>query len=310
MIPAFNEEQTLPVALQDIPKNIKGIDEVETLIINDGSSDNTINVAKNLGVNHYVNFKRNQGLAKVFQAGLKKAISVGADVIVNYDADNQYRGGSIEALVQPILNNSADIVIGSRPIDEIAHFGFIKKKLQRLGSRVVQHFSETDIPDVTSGFRAFNREAVYKLVVVSDFTYTLETIIQAKGKGLAVSHVPIEVNKEVLRKSRLFKNSRQYIIRSIDTIFRIYFMYNLFKVLRSLGLLSFIVASGISLRFLYLFLTVAPGVKVGHTQSLILASILYILGVFMMVVSFIADLVHHNRKLSEEILYYQRKHEI
>ena len=309
MIPALNEEDSLPIAYADIPKNIHGVNEIETLLINDGSTDKTVQVAKNLGVNHILSFKRNRGLAKVFNLGLKEAIKLGADIVITFDADNQYSGKSVKALIEPILNQSADIVVGARPIQNIKHFSFLKKKLQKLGSRVVDYFSGITIPDVTSGFRAYNREAALRLVVVSDFTYTLETIIEAREKGLAVTSVPIEVNDKVLRKSRLFKGNFQYIKRQTATIFRIYFMYNLFRVLQKMGKLFFAIASIISVRFMYYFYITPAGQNAGHIQSLILAAILFILGMFMVISSYIADLVHHNRKIAEENLYYLRKNE-
>lgn len=308
-IPAYNEEQTLPIAFNALPKKISGVERISTLVVNDGSTDKTVDVAKSLKATKIVSFKSNQGLAKVFQAGLAQAVTMGADITVMFDADNQYSANSIPQLIQPILTEKADIVVGARPIKNIAHFSTLKKLLQKTGSLVVRKVSGLDIPDAPSGFRAYSHEAALKLVVVSDFTYTLETLIQAKNKGLTVRHVPIKVNKEQLRKSRLFKNNFQYIKRSIDTIFRIYFMYNAFKVLRRLGVLAFVIATIISIRFLYFFFAATSGQYVGHIQSLILAAILFIIGSFLIIFSFMADMIQNNRKYIEEILYNQRKNQ-
>ena len=223
-IPCYNEAETLEIALNDLPKHIDGIDEIEYLIINDGSKDNTVEVAKNWGVHHVVNFRCNKGLAKGFMAGIDACLSAGADIIVNTDADNQYCGEDIAKLIAPILNGTADIVVGERPIDEIEHFSPIKKKLQHFGSWVVRKASKTNIPDAPSGFRAYSREAAMRLNVVNDYTYTLETIVQAGRNRMAITSVPIRTNPE-LRKSRLFHSMFGYVKKSMLTIIRALMMY-------------------------------------------------------------------------------------
>ena len=223
-VPCYNEAETLEIALNDLPKHIDGIDTIEYLIINDGSADNTVEVAKNWGVNYVVNFKQNKGLAKGFMAGLDACLRNGADIIVNTDADNQYCGDDIEKLVRPILDEKADIVIGERPIDNTAHFSPLKKKLQHLGSWTVRVASHSDIPDAPSGFRAYSREAAMRLNVVNEYTYTLETIVQAGRTKMAMTSVPIRTNAE-LRPSRLFSSMFGYIKKSMLTIIRAYMMY-------------------------------------------------------------------------------------
>ena len=215
-IPCYNEEDTLPATLADLPRTIEGIDVIETLIIDDGSSDRTAEVARLHGVDHVVRFAANRGLARAFAAGLDAALKLGADVIVNTDADHQYQGGDIPRLVRPILRREADMVIGSRDLKNIAHFSWIKKLLQRIGSSFVRTLSDTDIPDTTSGFRAYSRNAAMRLNVLSDFTYTLETIIQAGASGLAIASVPVSTNT-TMRASRLFSSSGEYILRSFIT---------------------------------------------------------------------------------------------
>lgn len=302
-IPCYNEEQTLPITLNDLPKRIDGIDTIEYLIINDGSTDRTVEVAKENGVHHEVSFKNNQGLAAGFMAGIDACLRLGADIIVNTDADNQYCGADIEKLVKPILDGKADMVIGERPIDGIEHFSWIKKKLQKLGSWTVRVASHTDIPDAPSGFRAYSREAALKLNVLSEYTYTLETIIQAGRKNMAITSVPIRTNVE-LRESRLFKSMLAYIKRSVFTIFRIFMMYKPLKFFTWLG--SFIFLAGLLLgaRFLYFFLS---GNGSGHIQSLIFAAVLVMLGFQTVVIGLQADLIAANRKLLEDIQYRVRK---
>ena len=223
-IPCYNEAETLEIALNDLPKHIDGIDEIEYLIINDGSKDNTVEVAKSWGVNYVVNFKRNKGLAKGFMAGLNECLKQGADIIVNTDADNQYCGEDIEKIVRPILEGKADMVIGARPIDQTAHFSWLKKKLQHFGSWVVRKASNTDTPDAPSGFRAYSREAAMKMNVINEYTYTLETIVQAGRNKMAIMSVPIRTNGE-LRPSRLFHSMMGYVKKSMLTILRAYMMY-------------------------------------------------------------------------------------
>ena len=305
-IPCLNEEQTLPITIKDIPRQIDGVDEVEVLIIDDGSTDHTVDVAKENGVDHVVKFTNNKGLAKAFTAGLDACLKLGADIIVNTDGDNQYNGQDIPKLIKPILDGKADMVIGDRRTDNIAHFSFLKKRLQKLGSWAVRRVSGTDIADTTSGFRALNREAALKTNVVSDFTYTLETIIQAGKKNIAVTHVPIETN-EKLRESRLFSSIRKYMQRSATTIIRIYAMFEPLKTFSYVGGAVFLLGLLISLRFLYFYFTSSGQ---GHVQSLILAAVLFIIGFQIMVIGLVADLISGNRKLIEDSLYRIRKLEL
>lgn len=302
-IPCYNEEHTLPITLNDLPKEVEGIDTIEYLIINDGSSDRTVEVAKASGVHHVVSFKNNKGLAKGFMAGIDACLRLGADIIVNTDADNQYCGADIKKLVKPILDGQADMVIGERPIDGIEHFSWIKKRLQRLGSWTVRVASHTDIPDAPSGFRAYSREAALKLNVLSEYTYTLETIIQAGRKDMAITSVPIRTNRE-LRESRLFKSMWGYIKRSVFTILRIFMMYKPLKFFTLMGSLIFLAGLLLSGRFLYFFFSGNGG---GHIQSLIFASILLMLGFQTIVIGLQADIISANRKLLEDIQYRIRR---
>ena len=302
-IPCYNEEKTLPVTLNDLPTQIDGIDTIEYLIINDGSTDRTVEVAKEKGVHHVVSFKNNKGLARGFMAGIDACLRLGADIIVNTDADNQYCGADIEKLVRPILDGQADMVIGERPISDIEHFSPIKKKLQRLGSWTVRIASHTNIPDAPSGFRAYSREAAMKLNVVSEYTYTLETIIQAGRKNVAITSVPIRTNSE-LRKSRLFKSMWGYIKRSIFTILRIFMMYKPLKFFTILGASIFLIGAILVGRFLIFYFS---GYGSGHVQSLIIASVLLMLGFQTIIVGLQADIIAANRKLLEDIQYRVRK---
>jgi len=302
-IPCLNEAETLEIALNDLPKHIDGIDEIEYLIINDGSVDNTVEVARNWGVHYVVNFKRNKGLAKGFMAGLDACLKNGADIIVNTDADNQYCGEDIEKLVRPILDGKADIVIGERPIDETEHFSPLKKKLQHFGSYVVRKASQTDIPDAPSGFRAFSREAAMHINVMNNYTYTLETIVQAGRSSWAITSVPIRTNGE-LRKSRLFHSMGAYVKRSMVTIVRAYMMYRPLTFFTVLGLLPFIAGFGIGVRFLIYWI---QGVGGGHVQSLIFASTLMLLGFMTFIVGLQADVIANNRKILEDIQYRIRR---
>lgn len=302
-IPCYNEAQTLEIALNDLPKQIDGIDEIEYLIINDGSQDNTVEVAKNWGVHYVVNFKTNKGLAKGFMAGLDACLRNGADIIVNTDADNQYCGEDIEKLVRPIINGESDIVIGERPIDKTEHFSPLKKRLQHFGSWVVRKASKTDIPDAPSGFRAYSREAAMRMNVINEYTYTLETIVQAGRNKMACTSVPIRTNGE-LRPSRLFSSMFGYVKKSMLTIVRAFMMYRPLYFFSVIGSLISIVGIGLGVRFLY-FLVIGQGN--GHTQSLILASMMIILGVMTGIVGLQADIISGNRKLLEDIQYHVRK---
>lgn len=304
-IPCYNEEETLEIALNALPKHIDGIDEIEYLIINDGSKDKTVEVARAWGVHHIVNFKRNKGLARGFMAGLDEALKQGADIIVNTDADNQYCGDDIEKLVAPILEGTADIVIGARPIDSISHFSFLKKKLQHLGSWFVRVASDTDIPDAPSGFRAISRDAALRLHVINEYTYTLETIIQAGQEKIAITSVPIRTNAE-LRPSRLFHSMRAYIKKSALTIIRAFMMYKPLKFFGLLGSIPF--AMGVILGIRYL-IYLANDPHTGHVQSLILAAVLLLIGVQTFIVGLHADVMAANRKMIEEIKYHVKKQE-
>ena len=298
-IPCYNEEATLHIALQDLPKKIEGIDEIEYLIINDGSKDRTVEVARKWGVNYVVNFKRNKGLAYGFLAGIDACLRNGADIIVNTDADNQYVAADIEKLVRPILEGKTDIVIGERPIDETDHFSPLKKKLQHFGSYVVRVASKSDIPDAPSGFRAYSRDAAMRLNVINEYTYTLETIVQAGRSKIAMTSVPIRTNPE-LRKSRLFHSMFGYVKKSMVTILRAFMMYKPLKFFSIIGALVFLLGAVIGVRFLVFFFS---GSGNGHVQSLILASTLMLLGFQTIIVGLQADLIAANRKILEDIQY-------
>ncbi len=304
-IPCYNEAETLEVALNDLPKQIDGIDEIEYLIINDGSKDNTVEVARSWGVQHIVNFKRNKGLAKGFMAGIGECLKQGADIIVNTDADNQYCGADIEKLVRPILDQKADIVIGERPIDQTEHFSPLKKKLQHLGSWVVRRASDTDIPDAPSGFRAYSREAALRLNVVNEYTYTLEQIVQAGRNKMAIVSVPIRTNGE-LRPSRLFSSMFGYIKKSMLTIVRAYLMYKPLRFFFGVGCVPMLLGLALGIRYLVFM---CMGQAAGHVQSLILASMTILLGFMCWMIGIQADMVAANRKILEEIQYRTRKAE-
>lgn len=302
-IPCLNEAETLEIALNDLPKQIDGIDEIEYLIINDGSSDNTVEVARNWGVHHIVSFPQNKGLARGFMAGLDAALRAGADIIVNTDADNQYCGEDIEKLIRPILNGEAEVVIGERPIDETEHFSPLKKKLQHLGSFVVRKASKTDIPDAPSGFRAFSRDAAMHMNVINEYTYTLETIVQAGRNKMAITSVPIRTNPE-LRASRLFKSMFAYVKRSMLTILRAFMMYKPMLCFTLVGAVPFLIGLGIGIRYLCLYFTVGGE---GHVQSLILACTLMIIGFMTFIIGLQADVIAANRKILEDVQYHLRK---
>lgn len=296
-IPCLNEEESLPITLSALPKHIDGIDEIKVLIVNDGSTDRTIEVAKKHGISDFVNFTHNKGLAKAFSAGLNKALEMGADIIVNTDADNQYNASDIEKLVRPIIDGNADIVIGSRPVNKISHFSIIKKMLQNLGSFVMRCVSSTSVKDAPSGFRAFSRNAAIQMNIFDNYTYTLETIIQAKAKGLVIENVEIDVNPE-LRKSRLFSNMYIYIRRSIFTMLRMFIVYRPFRFFITVGILFLLAGLIPGVRFVWYFLT---GDGQGHIQSLILAAILLLTGVQVSLIAVLSELIAINRKLLEDI---------
>lgn len=305
-IPCYNEAETLEIALNELPKHIDGVDEIEYLIINDGSDDDTEKVALDWGVHYIVHFKRNLGLAKGFLAGIDLALRHGADIIVNTDADNQYCGADIEKLIRPILDREADIVIGERPIEDNAEFSYIKKKLQRFGSFVVRLASKTDIPDAPSGFRAYSRKAAMRVNVHNEYTYTLETIVQAGRNKMAITSVPVKTNPE-LRKSRLMHSIFDYVKKSMLTILRAVLMYRPLRVFTLLG--SFAIAGGlaIGIRFLIFYFQGNGG---GHTQSLILAAMLIIIGSQTFVTGLQADIISANRKLLEDVQYRVKKLEL
>jgi glycosyltransferase involved in cell wall biosynthesis len=302
-IPCYNEEKSLAIALADLPREVEGIDKVEWLIIDDGSRDSTSEVAIAHGVDHVVRHPKNWGLARAFTTGLDACVGLGADIIVNTDADNQYNAHDIPLLIAPILAGKADIVVGARPIDDIEHFSPIKKALEKLGSWVVRKISNTDIPDAPSGFRAYSRRAAQQLFVLNEYTYTLETIIQAGQKKMSITWVPIRVNKD-LRPSRLVKSIPSYIKRSINTMLRIFVVYKPFKFFGSIGLGLFGLGFLIGLRFLWFYL---QGQGQGHVQSLILVAVLLGMGFQTILIAFVADLLAANRRLLEDIRYNLRK---
>ncbi len=302
-IPCYNEAETLEIALNDLPRHIDGIDEIEYLIINDGSDDDTERIAKEWGVHHIVRFKRNLGLAKGFLAGIDKALREGADIIVNTDADNQYCGEDIEKLVRPILLRKADIVIGERPIDEIESFSWIKKKLQRFGSRIVRIASKTNIPDAPSGFRAYSRKAAMRMNVHNEYTYTLETIVQAGRNKMAITSVPVRTNRQ-LRESRLMNSIYSYIKKSMLTIVRAVIMYRPLMFFVTVAMVFIAVGIAIGIRFLVYFF---QGSGNGHVQSLILATMMIIIGCQTFVTGLQADIISANRKLLEDIQFRMKK---
>jgi glycosyltransferase involved in cell wall biosynthesis len=305
-IPCFNEEQTLPATLGDLPREIPGIETVEWLVIDDGSSDRTIEVAREGGVDHVVRLTNNKGLAAAFQAGLDACLKLGADVIVNTDADNQYSGHDIPKLVKPILAGQADMVIGDRETDEIEHFSPVKKRLQRWGSAVVRRASGTGVPDTTSGFRAYNREAALQMQVVSKFTYTLESIIQAGKMLVAVDHVSIRTNEKT-RESRLFPSTSAYVRRNAASIFRIYALYEPLRVFLAAAAFFALIGAVIWVRFLWFFFS---GEGEGHIQSLILGSTMFIVAVQLAALGVVGDILAGSRVLQQRALERIRRVEL
>ncbi|HME04745.1 MAG TPA: glycosyltransferase family 2 protein [Solirubrobacteraceae bacterium] len=305
-IPCFNEADQLPQTLADLPRRMEGFDVVEWLVIDDGSTDETIAVAVAHGVDHLVRLTNNKGLAAAFQAGVDTALKLGADVIVNTDADNQYYGGDVSRLVAPILEGRADMVIGDREVTGIEHFSPLKKLLQRLGSWVVRQASSTSVPDTTSGFRAYNREAAIQMLVVSKFTYTLETIIQAGKLLVAVDHVSVRTNPKT-RESRLFPSMGAYVRRNALSIFRIYAQYEPLRVFWSLALLIGVIAIGVWIRFAVAY---AQGNGKGHVQSLILGAVLFIAAVVLWALGVIGDLLAAQRVMTQKTFERVRRIEL
>ena len=302
-IPCYNEEETLAIALAALPREIVGIDRIEYLIIDDGSTDKTVEVARQHGTDHVVCHTQNMGLASAFMTGLNACLERGADIIVNTDADNQYDADCIKDLVAPILEGKAEIVIGARPIENIEHFSKLKKSLQALGSWSVRLASGTDVPDAPSGFRAISKDAAGQLNVFNHYTYTLETIIQAGQKNIPVASVPVRVN-DPLRSSRLIKSMPAYIRKSTITILRIFVVYRPFRFFMTIGVFLFVLGLIPGFRFLIHYM---HGRGQGHVQSLILSSTLMGIGFQTVMVAFIADLLSVNRKIVEELRYKVNK---
>ena len=305
-IPCFNEEATLPATYNDIPKQIDGVDVVEIMIVDDGSTDRTIEVAKTLGVNHIIVNKKNKGLARTFRTGINECLKLGADIIVNTDGDNQYAGWDIPKLIQPILDGKADVVVGDRNTAKVAHFSPFKKFLQWIGSYVVKTLSGVNVPDAVSGFRAYSRDAALQLNIVSPFSYTIEALIQAGKKHMAVTSVPVETNAKT-RESRLFSSIPKFIERQLTTIVRMYSMYQPLKVFFLIGLTLSLLGAIPIIRFMYFYFS---GDGDGHIQSLILGGVFVILGFISFLIALLADLMNFNRQLIEQTLEKVRRIEL
>ncbi len=305
-IPCFNEAATLPPTLRDLPRSLPGIDVIEYLVIDDGSRDETAAVARANGVHHVVQFERNRGLAAAFRAGVEESLRQGADIIVNTDADNQYQASDIATIVAPIVAHRAEMVVGDRGVGELPHFSYIKRRLQVFGSWVIGRAAELETPDATSGFRAMTREVALRMIVLSDYSYTLESLIHAGSRKTAVDSVRIGINPQT-RPSRLMKSIPHYIRKSGVTILRAYTMYRPLRVFMTVGVLLILAGCIPGIRFLWFFFT---GDKIGHVQSLILAAILIIVGFQILLIGLLADLIANNRKMLEETLYRVRKLEL
>jgi glycosyltransferase involved in cell wall biosynthesis len=306
-IPCLNEADTLPATLADLPRAVPGIDTIETLVIDDGSRDGTADVALAHGVSHVIRFRQRKGLAAAFMAGIDASLQRGADYIVNTDADNQYAGRDIARLLEPLLRGDADIVVGDRNIRDLANMSWPRKLLQRFGSWAVRLVSATKVPDTTSGFRAYTRDAALRMTIVSDFSYTLESLIQAGKQRMAVTHVAVGTNPRT-RPSRLFDSVFSYIKRSAATIVRIYTMYEPLKVFTYIGSSIFLAGFAISIRFLYYFLFTYD--SAGKVQSLILSAVLMIVGFQVVLIGLVADVISGMRKLLDDLLYRVRKMEL
>lgn len=302
MIPCFNEEKTLPLVINSIPKKIRGIDKIETLIVDDGCTDKTVEVAKKLGVDYIVRHKGNKGLARAFVSGLEESLKRGADIIVNTDGDNQYPQNDIPKLIKPILNKEAEIVVSNRQTNHIKHFSSLKKFLQSWGSWVVRLASGTKVPDAVSGFRAYSRDAAMQMNIVTEFSYVIETIIQASKKKIPIVHVDIMTNPKT-RESRLFKNIWQHVKKSGSTIIRVFAMYEPLKTFSVIAIFLIIPGLLIGLRFLYFYFNYNAS---GNIQSLILSAILIIIGFQIFLIGLVADLIGDNRKLIEDLIYKEK----
>jgi glycosyltransferase involved in cell wall biosynthesis len=302
-IPCYNEEETLEVTYNDLPKQIKGIDIIETLIINDGSNDATEEVARKIGITHIVSFSRNKGLAKAFASGIERCLHQGADIIVNTDADNQYCGADIAKLVEPIVNGEADVVVGDRQTDTIEHFSFVKRKLQNIGSSLIRSLSQTDVKDAVSGFRAYSRDAAMRINIMSEFSYTVENIIQFGQQKIKIASVPIRTNGK-LRESRLFKSIPSFISNQLKTLFRVYVTYRALRVFSIIGTILLLPGVIGLLRFLIYYLI---GQGDGHIQSLIYSAVFVNVGFVVFMFGIIAELISNNRKLTEQNLYISKK---
>jgi glycosyltransferase involved in cell wall biosynthesis len=306
-IPCFNEEETLPLTLADLPREVAGVDIVEWLVVDDGSTDRTVEVAVACGVDHVVSHRRNRGLAAAFLTGLDAALRAGADVVVNTDADNQYDGSSIPDLVAPVLSGDADIVVGERPIESIPEFSGVKKRLQRIGSWVVRRFSGTDIADAASGFRAFTRDAAMRMQVFGKYTYTLETLVQAGAEGLAVASVPIRVNPQT-RESRLVRSTGQYVRRSAQTIIRSFVLYRPFRFFFAVGFVPFVIGLAFIARWLALW-WFADEYR-SRIPSLLAAGAFVLIAVQIWLVAFLADLQAASRRMQSEARLRSRRTEL
>tara|TARA_Y100001956_G_scaffold47001_1_gene45680 strand:- start:42791 stop:43786 length:996 start_codon:yes stop_codon:yes gene_type:complete len=305
-IPCYNEERTLPQTVKDLPEHIDGIDVIEYMIIDDGSTDNTIEVAKSLGVHHIIKNKNNRGLARTFRKGIDECLKRGADIIVNTDGDNQYAGWDIAKLVVPVLEGKADVVVGDRNTQDIEHFSPLKKLLQKVGSYVVKKVSGVQVPDAVSGFRAYSREAALQLNIISPFSYTIEALIQSGKKHMAVTHVPVETNAKT-RESRLFTSIPKFIERQLTTIVRMYTMYQPLRVFVLIGAIITLIGLIPIIRFLIFYLM---GDGNGHLQSLILGGVLTVLGIITFLIAILADLINFNRQLIEQTLEKVRRMEL
>lgn len=297
-IPCLNEEYTLPAVLADIPRQIEGIDSVEVLVIDDGSTDGTAKVAKECGADYVIRHKRNRGLARAFRTGVDACLRLGADIIVNTDGDNQYVAQDIPQLCRPILDGEADIVVGDRQTNQIEHFSVWKRRLQKMGSAFVRTLSDTELPDVVSGFRAMSRDAAIQLNIVSSFSYTIEMVIQAGSRHMAIASVPVGTNSK-LRESRLFQNVPQFLREQITTIVRMYAMYRPLRVFFFIGLILFLIGAIPIVRFLGFYLA---GEGDGHIQSLVIGSALLMMGFVTWTIGLVADLIQFNRQLLEMVL--------